>query len=40
MGKHILISLVLIFLLFFLPWLWGDPPQAAPEEDAPWDEED
>ena len=24
MGKHIGISLVLIFLLFFLPWLWGE----------------
>ena len=30
MGKHIGVSVVLIFLLFFLPWLWGEPSQAAP----------
>ena len=32
MGKHIGVSVVLIFLLFFLPWLWGEPSQAAPAE--------
>ena len=31
MGKHIGIAFVLTFLLFFLPWLWGEPSQAAPE---------
>ena len=36
MGKHVSISLVLIFLLFFLPWLWGEPssPAEPPEEEA------
>lgn len=32
MGKHLIASLLLIFLLFFLPWLWGEPSAAAPEE--------
>ena len=31
-GKHIGVSVVLIFLLFFLPWLWGEPSNAAPAE--------
>ena len=37
MGKHIACSLFLIFLLFFLPWLWGEPSLALePEgEDIP-----
>ena len=39
MGKHAGISLILIFLLFFLPWLWGDaslePPEEVPPEDVP-----
>ena len=43
MGKHIAMSLVIIFLIFFLPWLWGAPSQAMepepeavpPAEDAP-----
>lgn len=36
MGKHIGVSLLLIFLLFFLPWLWGAPSQAVePEQTAP-----
>ena len=29
MAKHIGASLILIFLLFFLPWVWGAPSQAA-----------
>ena len=42
MGKHIGVSVVLIFLLFFLPWLWGEPSQAAPAEppDLPEDAQD
>lgn len=32
MGKQIAVSLLLIFLIFFLPWLWGGP---APEPDPP-----
>ena len=37
MGKHLIASLLLIFLLFFLPWLWGEPGSAAPaaEPDTP-----
>ena len=26
MKKYIILSVVLIFLLFFLPWVWGGPP--------------
>lgn len=33
MGKHVGISLVLIFLIFFLPWLWGEA--SLDGEDAP-----
>ena len=46
MGKHIACSLFLIFLLFFLPWLWGEPSLAlepegedippAADRPAPW----
>lgn len=32
MGKQIVVSLLLIFLVFFLPWLWGNP---APESELP-----
>ena len=32
MGRHIALSLILIFLLFFLPWLWGEPTRAVLEE--------
>ena len=37
MGKHLIASLLLLFLLFFLPWLWGEPGSAAPtaEPDTP-----
>jgi len=36
MRKHLIASLLLIFLLFFLPWLWGEPSAAAPvEPDTP-----
>ena len=34
MGKHIGLSLAIIFLLFFLPWLWGEPSQATDPEPA------
>ena len=34
MGKHVGLSLILIFLLFFLPWLWGEP-QAASQPEPP-----
>ena len=32
MGKHMIASLLLIFLLFFLPWLWGEPSASADKE--------
>ena len=32
MGKHMIASLLLIFLLFFLPWLWGEPTAGADKE--------
>ena len=36
MGKHIILSIILIFLIFFLPWLWGGPPQdTLPPTDNP-----
>lgn len=40
MGKHIILSIILIFLLFFLPWLWGGPardplPDPLPAGDLP-----
>ncbi|MDE7262099.1 MAG: stage II sporulation protein D [Oscillospiraceae bacterium] len=35
MGKHLVASLLLIILLFFLPWLWGEPSAAAPPEPEP-----
>lgn len=40
MGKHIILSIILIFLLFFLPWLWGGPardplPDTLPAGDLP-----
>ena len=36
MGKHIILSIILIFLIFFLPWLWGGAPQdPLPQPDAP-----
>lgn len=38
MGKHAGIALILIFLLFFLPWLWGEPTLAKPE-DPPLEEQ-
>ena len=34
MGKHLIASLLLIFLLFFLPWLWGEPSAAVPPEET------
>ena len=34
MGKHIGISLVFIFLLFFLPWLWGEPSKIPETTEA------
>ena len=34
MGKHIGLSLAIIFLLFFLPWLWGEPSQATDPDPA------
>ena len=35
MGKHLIASLLLIFLLFFLPWLWSGPSGASPPADTP-----
>ncbi len=35
MGKHIILSIILIFLLFFLPWLWGGPAQDPLPEPEP-----
>ncbi len=35
MGKQILMSLLLIFLVFFLPWLWGGPAKEPPPELEP-----
>ena len=36
MGKQIAVSLLLIFLIFFLPWLWGGPaPGPEPLPEAP-----
>lgn len=41
MGKHLGISLILIGLLFFLPWLWGDPVVAEPPaEEVPEPQEE
>lgn len=42
MGKQIAVSLLLIFLMFFLPWLWGGParePDLPPEEPPTGDTE-
>ncbi len=35
MKKYIILSAVLIFLLFFLPWLWGGPARQTVPELAP-----
>lgn len=35
MGKHLILSLLLILLLFLLPWLWGAPTEEAPPEEPP-----
>lgn len=38
MGKQIIVSFLLIFLIFFLPWLWGGPAQDSkpdPEPESP-----
>jgi len=36
MGKQIIAAFLLIFLIFFLPWLWGGPAaDAAPEPTPP-----
>ena len=41
MGKQLAAALVIIFLLFFLPWLWGEPtveretPPESTEKDTP-----
>ena len=36
MGKQILVSLLLIFLIFFLPWLWGGPArEPVPQPEPP-----
>ena len=35
MGKHIGLSLLIIFLLFFIPWLWApDAPADTTPDDA------
>ena len=39
MGRHFALSLILIFLLFFLPWLWGEPTRAVQEEPPAGDTE-
>ncbi|MDE6881123.1 MAG: stage II sporulation protein D [Oscillospiraceae bacterium] len=39
MRRPVGISLLLLFLLFFLPWLWGEPSQATLTEDPPPEEE-
>ena len=35
MGKHIGLSLLIIFLLFFIPWLWAPDAPADSEEPPP-----
>lgn len=36
MGKQIIVSLLLIFLVFFLPWAWGGPVrEPEPQPDPP-----
>ena len=35
MGKQIVVSLLLIFLIFFLPWLWGGSAQEPEPEPTP-----
>ena len=40
MGKQLGLSLIILFLLFFLPWLWSEPapeypPDPAPQENIP-----
>ena len=35
MGKYIGLSLILIALLFFIPWLWAPPAPAEPDELPP-----
>lgn len=36
MGKQIVLALLLIFFIFFLPWLWGGPPkEPLPELEPP-----
>ncbi len=41
MRKHMTLSLILIFIVFFFPWLWGEPTpkaQEAPPEVSAQDE--
>lgn len=41
MGKHLRVSLILIVLLFLLPWLWGAPVVAEPPaEEVPEPQEE